>query len=56
MIEDYYYYYYYYYYCYYSRRMRWTGHVARMGREEGHTGFWWGNLRKRGHLEELGVD
>jgi hypothetical protein len=21
-----------------------------------HTGFWWGKLRKRGHLEELGVD
>jgi len=21
-----------------------------------HTGFWWGNLRERNHLEELGVD
>jgi len=21
-----------------------------------HTGFWWGNLRKRGHLEDPGVD
>jgi len=21
-----------------------------------HTGFWWGNLRERCHLEELGVD
>ena len=20
------------------------------------TGFWWGNLRKRGHLEDPGVD
>jgi len=28
-----------------SRRMRWAGHVARMG--EGCTGFWWGNLRER---------
>jgi hypothetical protein len=29
-----------------SRRMRWAGHVARMGEErEVHTGFWWGNLR-----------
>jgi hypothetical protein len=30
-----------------SRRMRWTGHVARMGRREGCTGCWWGNLRER---------
>jgi hypothetical protein len=27
-----------------SRRMRWAGHVARMGRGEVYTGFWWGNL------------
>jgi len=27
------------------RRMRWAGHVARMG--EGCTGFFWGNLRER---------
>jgi hypothetical protein len=27
-----------------SRRMRWAGHVARMGRGEVHTGFWLGNL------------
>ena len=26
------------------------------GREEVHTGFWWGNLRKRYHLEDPGVD
>jgi hypothetical protein len=30
-----------------SRRMRWAGHVARMGRREGCTGCWWGNLRER---------
>jgi len=24
------------------RRMRWEGHVARMGRGEACTGFWWG--------------
>jgi hypothetical protein len=25
-------------------------------REEVHTGFWWGNLRERKHLEDIGVD
>jgi hypothetical protein len=30
-----------------SRRIRWAGHVARMGRGEVYTGFWWGNLRER---------
>ena len=40
-----------------SRRMRWgTGHAARMGRGEVYTGFWWGNLRERDHLEDLGLD
>jgi len=34
------------------RRMRWAGHVARMGRGEACTGFWWGNLRGRDHLED----
>jgi hypothetical protein len=24
-----------------SRRMRWVGHVARMGRRGIHIGFWW---------------
>jgi hypothetical protein len=27
-----------------SRILRWAGHVARMGRGEVHTGFWWGNM------------
>jgi len=31
------------------------GHVARMGREEVYTEFWWGFLRDRDHLEEPGV-
>jgi hypothetical protein len=26
------------------RRMRWAGHVARMGRGEVYIGFWWGDL------------
>jgi hypothetical protein len=36
-----------------SRRMRWVGHVTRMGREEAYTGFWWG--RESDHLEDPGV-
>jgi hypothetical protein len=47
-------------YCYYycSRRMRWAGHMERMGEGKGEmlTGFWWGNRRERPHLEDLGVD
>jgi len=39
-----------------SRRMRWTGHVARMGRGEAYTGFWWGNLRLRDDLGDPGID
>jgi len=26
------------------------------GRVEVNTGVWWGNLRERNHLEDLGVD
>jgi hypothetical protein len=32
-------------------KMKWAGHVARMEDR-----FWWGDLRERDHLEELGVD
>ena len=39
-----------------SRRMRWAGHVARMGRREAYTGYWWGNLRERDHLGDPDVD
>jgi hypothetical protein len=38
-----------------SRRMRWAGHVARMGRGEVFTGFWLGGLKGRGHWKDLGV-
>jgi hypothetical protein len=39
-----------------SRRMRCAGNVALWGRGEVHTGFGWGNLRERDHLEDPGVD
>ena len=39
-----------------SRRLRWAGHVARMGRGEVQAGFWWGNLRERHNLEDPDVD
>ena len=39
-----------------SRRMRWAGHVVRIGEERGYTGSWWGNRRERDHLGDLGVD
>jgi hypothetical protein len=38
-----------------SRRMRWAGHVARMGRGEVLTGFWLGVPKARDHWEDLGV-
>jgi hypothetical protein len=27
-----------------------------MGKRKKHTGFWWGNLREKDHLEDPGVD
>jgi hypothetical protein len=39
-----------------SRRMRWTGHVAHMGRVDVRTGFWGANLRERDYLEDPGLD
>jgi hypothetical protein len=36
--------------------MKWDGHVSSMGELEVYTGFWWGNVRKRNHLEYPGVD
>jgi len=37
-------------------RMRWAGHVARMGEERGCIGSWWGSRRERDHWGDLGVD
>jgi hypothetical protein len=39
-----------------SRRLRWAGHVARMGRREVHTGFWWGDMGEGDHLGDPGID
>jgi len=39
-----------------SRRMRWAGHVARMGEERGCIGSCWGNRREGDHWRDLGVD
>jgi len=38
------------------RIMIWAGHVARVGRGEAYTGFWWGNLSERDHSEDPGID
>jgi len=38
------------------RRIRWAGHVARMGEERGCIGCCWGNWRERDHWGDLGVD
>jgi hypothetical protein len=27
-----------------------------LGREEVHKRYWWGNLKERDHMEDLGVD
>jgi len=39
-----------------SKRMRWAGHIYIWGRGEAFTGFWRGNLSKRDHLGDPGVD
>ena len=38
------------------RRMRWAGHVARMGGERGCIGSCWGNRGEGDHWGDLGVD
>ena len=39
-----------------SRRMRWAGHVARMGEDRVYIGSWWGDRREGDHWGDLGVD
>jgi hypothetical protein len=39
-----------------TRRMRWAGHGARMGKREVQTGLLWGDLREGDHLGDPGVD
>ena len=39
-----------------SRRMRWAGHVARMGEEMGCIGSWLGNQREGDRWGDLGID
>jgi len=41
---------------YKSRRMRWAGHLARMGEGRVCTGFWLGNLRERDHWEDPDIE
>jgi len=39
-----------------SRRMRWAGHVARIGEERGCIGSFCGNRKEGDHWGDLGVD
>ena len=38
------------------KRIRWTGHVARMGERNHACRVWWGNLMERDHLVDPCVD
>jgi hypothetical protein len=38
-----------------SRRMRWAGHVARMGRRGMHIGHWLESQKERDHWEDEDV-
>ena len=39
-----------------SIRMKWVGHVLRLGEERGCIHSWWGNRSERDHWGDLGVD
>jgi hypothetical protein len=38
-----------------SKRMRWTEHVARMGKGGMHLGYWWEIQKEIDHWEDRGV-
>jgi hypothetical protein len=38
-----------------SRRMRWVGHIARMGRRGMHIGYWWENRKGKDHQDDQDV-
>jgi hypothetical protein len=38
-----------------ARRMRWAGHVARMGRRGIHIEYWWKSQKERDHYEDQDV-
>jgi hypothetical protein len=38
-----------------SRRMRWSGHVARKGGRGTHIDYWWESQRERDHWEDQNV-
>ena len=39
-----------------SINLIWTGRVTHMERREIYTGFWWGNVKEKDRLEDVGVD
>jgi hypothetical protein len=39
-----------------KKKIGWAWNVARVGRGEAYTGFWWGNLKEKDDLGDPGVD